>query len=98
MVFANSSYQKSRMHCIWYGAKIPPKRKQFLRGGQQPSAPESTALSTAKCCEILAGIEKVYTETMGSQDKEWDEPAKRQQWKSSLDSVNSEAALSQLLV
>jgi len=77
-IFRTSNLTQSRSYAIWFGSKIPPKRKFNSRTSvKQFDSELPNELSLSNCKHQLTEIEALYTETLKSQDKEWEEVIKR---------------------
>ena len=86
IIFQRSNFDQSRQQAIWFGTKIPPRRKLNARSLTSQKQPQDTTteITLPLCKELLLAIEEMYTETMTPQDKEWEEPTKRQWWRDSV--------------
>lgn len=101
MIFKNSKFEQSRQHVIWFGKKVPPKRRFNARGAAKQAQDESEQageFTIAHCKGILLEIELTYTNTLETQDKEWDELSKRQKWQTELKKAQSISDLMELML
>ena len=76
IVFETDKFQQSLSHAIWFGKKIPPKRKQNIRFAQKVNfQTDSTSdlPNFEKCKEQLLTIAQFYTNTSKPYDREWEE-------------------------
>ena len=64
------------MHAIWFGKKLPQKRKIALRGQHKNNNgdDQTSEVSLSACTEELIQIERIFTQTVTAQEKEWEEP------------------------
>ena len=97
VIFKNSNYKQARMHAIWFGKKVPPKRRinsrQAGNDTENNQVGAQAVFSLTHCQTLLQEIESRYTDTLKPQDKEWEEDSKRAAWCSAVKNSTSVAEL-----
>lgn len=101
VVFETDRYQQSLTHAIWFGKKIPLKRKQNQRGAVKSNSVTEVAndnLSLEACKDQLCTIAQFYSETSKLHDREWEEIEKQRLWESQVRKAKQVSEITPLII
>jgi len=85
-VFENDNYEESLNHAVWFGKKVPPKRRIFGRMAQRQAVEDQSdsVLSLDQVKKKLVEIATNYMLTSAANDREWTDKATMEQWLSNV--------------
>lgn len=93
IMFQTDKWESSFNNVVWFGKKIPTKRRQFGRGvrrqGDDQANDEVGAdlVSLLNCSKLLKSTEHFYSDSSTQFGSQWAEPNVRSEWNESLDKV-----------
>lgn len=83
-MFETDNFKNCMLEAVWFGKKIPGKRRMFGRGlaGFKTDLSEfgENAVTLAECKTILVRIQNLYSDTSKFHEREWSTKAERDQW------------------
>jgi hypothetical protein len=67
---------------VWFGQKIPGRRRMFGRGAAKHEVSEfgENPVTLQECKNMLVRIQNLYSESSTSHDREWTDKHDREQW------------------
>jgi len=102
VMFETDNWEDCVMEAVWFGQKIPQRRRQVGRQSSTYKDPvkeffEDTVTLHA-CKERLLDIASTYMKASHEHDREWEEEKVRESWAQSVRSAGSITALMPLIV
>lgn len=87
-MFETDSYSSSLRTAVWFGKKIPPKRRLYGRGAAnfkiEASELGENPVSLFECQNLLIKIQKMYTDGSKVNEREWADKTEREAWQKSI--------------
>lgn len=84
VMFDTDNWEDCITEAVWFGQKIPLKRRHVGRQAQNHKDPVATffegSVSLDTCKERLLTIAETYMKASIEHDREWDEESNRQGW------------------
>jgi len=90
IMFQTDKWEVSFTNVVWFGKKIPTKRRQFGRGIRRDADAGNDEVgadmvSLANCSKLLKSTENFYSESSTQFGSQWGEPAATLEWNKTLD-------------
>lgn len=100
IMFETDNAEACFAQAIWFGQRIPGKRRAFGRGANKASEGSEFPVSPVtlqECKNILVRIQSQYSESSRNHDREWSDKAERESWVKSVNLARNCKELSQLM-
>ena len=100
VMFETDDFDACLMMAVWFGKKVPGKRRTFGRGSNKFEASEfgENPVTLQECKNIILRIQSLYTDSSRSHDREWTDKPERDQWIKLVGSAQSCSELMQLMI
>lgn len=100
VMFETDNFDACLLMAVWFGKKVPGKRRTFGRGSNkfETSEFDENPVTLQECKNIILRIQSLYTDSSRSHDREWTDKPQRDQWIKSVGSAQSCTELMQLMI
>lgn len=91
-MFQTDKWETSFNNVVWFGKKVPTKRRQQGRGARRDAdlgndEVGADMVSLANCSKLLSSTENFYSDSSKQFGSEWAEASVRADWNKSLKEV-----------
>ena len=100
VMFETDNFEACLLTAVWFGKKVPGKRRMFGRGSNKFETSEfgENPVTLQECKNILVRIQNLYTDSSRVHDREWSDKADREQWTKSAAAAESCQELTSLMI
>lgn len=101
VMFETDNYTNCLNTAVWFGQKVPPKRRMFGRGAAHKSNESEfgeNLVTLQECKNILIRIQNLYTESSRTHDREWTDKTDRDSWCKQVNQASNCDELTPLMI
>lgn len=101
VMFETDNFKNCMLQAVWFGKKVPAKRRMFGRGsaGFKLDVSEfgDSPVTLTECKSLLVRIQNMYSDNSKVHDREWTDKAERDQWTKQVYAAKNCSELSLLM-